>query len=463
MSKTRAAASIFILFSISLFSQDSTFVIGKIIIEGNKITKTYIVQKELTFNTGDTLSAANFEIRAVQSTQNLLNTGLFNFADVRPMCDSSGTTVVVALKERWYTWPQPSAQFEDRNFFDWWQYKTLDRLSYGLYLNQYNMWGRRETMEIKLKFGYSQEIGLLYKIPYLIKTKDHGLNFSFLSIKRHEIYYKSTNDKITYLKDVNAIMRNEFNAFIDYTYRSKLYQTHSLRVDYDAIQVQDTIVSANENPNYLGNGRNRAAYFSLHYMYKKDRRDSKNYPLLGYDYDIEIKQYGLNFSSKKINTTSLTCTAEYFTQLKGRFYLASGLRAKVFSTSSVPFYIAHGLGFAPDYVRGYEPYLISGSNFIIVKSNLKYQVMKPRVFKIPYLPFEKFNTFHFAIYLNALLDFGYIRDFANANANALSNNLLMGYGMGLDFVTYYDKVLRIEYSINKKGLSGIYLSFIAPI
>jgi len=463
MCKTLAAALIFILSSIHLFSQDSTFIISKIVIEGNKITKAYIVQKELTFKIGDTLSIKDYESKALRSKQNLLNTGLFNFANLSPICDSNGITIIITLKERWYTWPQPSAQFEDRNFFDWWQYKTLDRLSYGLYLNQYNMWGRQETMELKLKFGYSQEIGLLYKMPYLIKTKNHGLNFSFLSIKRHEIYYESTNDKITYLKDVNAIMRNEFNAFIDYNYRSKLYQTHSVRLDYDAIQVQDTIVSTHGNPNYLGNGNSRAAYFSLRYLYKKDKRDSKNYPLAGYDYELEIKKYGFNFTNTQINTASLTCTAEYFTQLKGRFYFATGSRAKIYSSPSVPFYIARGLGFAPEDVRGYEPYLISGTNFIVVKSNLKYQLMKPHIFKVPYLPFEKFNTFHFSVYLNALLDFGYIRDYTKSNNNTLSNNLLMGYGLGLDFVTYYDKVLRLEYSINKKGLSGIYLSFIAPI
>jgi outer membrane protein assembly factor BamA len=463
MFKIIVASGLLFISSLSLAGQDSILVINKISIEGNKITQLYIIQKELTFKEGDSLNLPDFQNKAKRSKQNLLNTALFNFVDINYSLDGLKLNISVLLKERWYTWPQPILIVEDRNFFDWWQYKTLDRLSYGLYLSQYNMWGRQETLEMKLKFGYSQEIGVLYKIPYLIKTKNHGLNFSFLSVKRHEIYYKSMNDKITYLKDTKNVMRSEFNAYLEYVFRSKLYQQHSLKVDFDEIQVQDTIVSAKENPNYLIAGKNHVSYFSFRYFYKKDKRDSKNYPLEGYDYDFEIKKIGFNFGSGNINTASFTCTAEKFWKLKNRFYYAVGMRGRVFSTPSAPFYIARGLGFSPDYVRGYEPYLISGTNFFIVKSNLKFQLLKPHIYKIPHLPFDKFNTFHYSFYLNALLDIGYIQDNTYTANNTLANTLLIGYGLGLDFITYYDKVFRIEYSVNKKGLSGIYLSFIAPI
>ena len=463
MFKIVAAAGLLFISTFSLYGQDSTFVIRNIFIEGNKITQRYIIEKELTLKAGDTLTLVEFHKKAIQSKKNLLNTSLFNFVDIHYSNDSLDFNVTVAVKERWYIWPQPIVLVEDRNFFDWWQYRTLDRLSYGLYLFQYNLWGRRESLELKLKLGYSQEIGVLYKIPYLIKAKNHGLNFSFLSVKRHEIYYKSMNDKITYMKDVNNVMRTEFNAYLEYVYRTKLYQQHSIKLDYDDIEVRDTIVNTAENPNYLTDGKNHVSYFSLRYFYKKDKRDSKNYPLEGYDYDVEIKKTGFNFAPGNINTASFTCTAEKFWKIKNNLYYAAGLRARMFTTPKAPFYIARGLGFSPDYVRGYEPYLISGTNFFIVKSNLKFQLLKPRIFKIPYLRFEKFNTFHYAFYLNALFDIGYIQDKTYTANNSLANTLLMGYGVGLDFVTYYDKVLRIEYSVNRKGLSGIYLSFIAPI
>ena len=45
----------------------------------------------------------------------------------------------------------------------------------------------------------------------------------------------------------------------------------------------------------------------------------------------------------------------------------------------------------------------------------------------------------------------------------LDNKFIYGTGMGLDFVTYYDKVLRLEYGINDMGETGLFIHFVAPI
>jgi hypothetical protein len=39
----------------------------------------------------------------------------------------------------------------------------------------------------------------------------------------------------------------------------------------------------------------------------------------------------------------------------------------------------------------------------------------------------------------------------------LNNRWIYGYGAGLDFITYYDLVFRIEGAINHLGEAGIYL------
>ena len=69
----------------------------------------------------------------------------------------------------------------------------------------------------------------------------------------------------------------------------------------------------------------------------------------------------------------------------------------------------------------------------------------------------------YALYLKAQFDGGYVyADQYRAN-NPLSNSWLYGGGLGLDFVTYYDRVFRFEYSVNKLGKGGLYIHFIAPI
>jgi len=44
-----------------------------------------------------------------------------------------------------------------------------------------------------------------------------------------------------------------------------------------------------------------------------------------------------------------------------------------------------------------------------------------------------------------------------------TNGSIDSYGAGLDFVTYYDLVLRGEFAITGNGKSGIFLHLTAPI
>lgn len=456
-------ASFLLLLCLLAKGEDSIFSIHHIHIEGNKTTKNYIIEKEITFHIGEFLSVQELKDRSLRTKQNLINTSLFNFVDIDFTLDSNQFNINIKVKERWYTWPQPILIGEDRNTFDWLQYRTFDRFSYGLYLNRYNFRGRQETVQLKLKFGYSQELGILYKIPYLVKTRNHGLNLSFLSVQRHEIYFKSVNDKIVYFKNTERIMRKEINTYLEYVFRYKLYQQHFARIQYDFVQVDDTITHPSENPNYLVNAMNSASYFTFKYLYRFDKRDSKNYPLKGHDIEIEFNQFGINFSNNEIHSTMFGALAEKFGKINKYLFYGVGMKAKAYTNNKVPFYIARGLGFNNDFVRGYEPYMISGSNFLVFKSNLKWQLYNPKVYKVKFIHFEKFNTFNHAFYLNVFTDLGYIKDKMYNASNNLGNTLLIGYGVGLDFVTYYDKVMRLEFSTNRKGQSGIYVSFIAPI
>jgi hypothetical protein len=69
---------------------------------------------------------------------------------------------------------------------------------------------------------------------------------------------------------------------------------------------------------------------------------------------------------------------------------------------------------------------------------------------------------HFSLYLGLFSDMGYIIDRQTDQDNALSNSLLWGNGISLDYVTYYDKLLRIEFSVNHLGEKGVFLHFSNP-
>jgi hemolysin activation/secretion protein len=94
---------------------------------------------------------------------------------------------------------------------------------------------------------------------------------------------------------------------------------------------------------------------------------------------------------------------------------------------------------------------------------LKYSLLAPRNGKLPWIKTEKFNKIHYAIYLNLLFDAGYVHNNIYNPTSRLQNKLIYGTGLGLDLVTYYDLVFRLEYSVNQFGEKGVYLHFMAPI
>jgi hypothetical protein len=103
--------------------------------------------------------------------------------------------------------------------------------------------------------------------------------------------------------------------------------------------------------------------------------------------------------------------------------------------------------------------VIDAQSYGVSKLGLRYEIIKPRIQKIPHMPFKKFNTFHYALYAGIFGDAGYADDHLYSGVSPLANSFLYGYGVGIDYVTYYDVVLRFEYSINKMWEHGFFVNF----
>jgi len=198
------------------------------------------------------------------------------------------------------------------------------------------------------------------------------------------------------------------------------------------------------------------------YNFESDYRDIKVYPLRGYYYNFMIQQLG--FFQKDLNITYLKASYRKFWKLSDPFYLEAGVDGRLSSTyTKQPFFLQSALGYGNDYVRGYELYVINGQSFGLLKAELKWQIFPPKVFYVPFIPSDKFNSVPIALYLTAFGDLGYVQDNLYGYGNPLTNSLLPGAGIGLDYVSFYNIVWRFEYSINKLGERGFYLHFVAPL
>lgn len=84
----------------------------------------------------------------------------------------------------------------------------------------------------------------------------------------------------------------------------------------------------------------------------------------------------------------------------------------------------------------------------------------------PIRKLDQFNRIPFEIYTNLFFDAGYVyaesEKFKQYN-NTRVNKLMYSTGIGIDFVTYYDKILRFDYSFNAMGESGLFIHWKAAI
>jgi hemolysin activation/secretion protein len=141
----------------------------------------------------------------------------------------------------------------------------------------------------------------------------------------------------------------------------------------------------------------------------------------------------------------------HFVPLKNKFYYNYSLRGKLSFPKQQPFPQTVGLGYRNDFVRGYELYVIDGQDYAIFKNNLKRELFK-KDFKLPDFMPQQFGKVPAAFYLNFFTDFGYVRNYQPEWSNStLGNKTLIGYGLGLDCVTWYNSVLRLNFSRNGIG------------
>tara|TARA_B110000211_G_scaffold234809_1_gene306440 strand:+ start:2070 stop:3443 length:1374 start_codon:yes stop_codon:yes gene_type:complete len=450
---------IVVFLSFNVIGQDS-FVLSKIEISGNKTTKKRIILREVSFSVQDTILFSDTAKYVSDAENNLLNTSLFNFTKV-VFVDTLGMWVArIKLQERWYLWPQVVIKFQDRNFSEWWKTKNFSRIEYGLIVNRNNFLGLNQTLQGQFYYGFTKKIGFKYQIPYLTKNQRGGLKIGASYGTQNEIFSGVENNEMNYIKNDSDIIFNEFSALVEFTLRSGFYNLQTFAIEFkdlsSAHELNDNSVA------YFGNTDGSLKYIALMYWCKIDKRFSKNYPLTGHFFDFRVRQFGLGSIDKSdLFVTRVTSNFRLYKHLKKRHFVAGGAYMNVFTQKDIPFRFQSGLGFH-EYVRGYEPYVVFGQASFLAKTNYKFQLVAPKEFTLPLIrKWKKFSKAHFAMYWNIYSDFGYVHQ--KNSGNSLNNKLLWGVGTGFDWVSYYDMVIRTEVSINKDGLAGFYLNFVAPI
>lgn len=450
----------------ALASIDTTsfFHIRSIALKGNKITRPGIILRELTVQQGDTIPCTALPGHLLKSRENLFNTSLFNVVaiDTSGIPDNPGDLdILVTVIERWYIWPIPYLEFPNHNFNAWMKDPLFSHLTYGINLTFYNARGWNETLTLLLHLGYNQKYGFTYKVPYLNRRKTWGFGFGAEAGLNRTLQVSVEKNHNVYMATGNGFLQQHYMAFAEVYHRPAWYVYHTLNVSFNQYVFADTLRMYEGF--FAQDTSLRQHFFSLWYKIKIDRRDVRFYPLKGYYADLTLTKHG--FSSTPADLFVFQTTLKGFWKLSRRWYFASGVTAKASFPDEQPFFLAEGLGFGRDYVRGYDSYIIPGQHFLISKNNVKFALLPERQANLKFIGSPKFSVIPLALYLNLFTDFGYVwnHNQMQRSANSLTNTLLFGYGLGLDFTTYYDLVIGVNFSLNLQGVPDASIHFIAPI
>lgn len=456
----------FILTSSDTYSQQDSArgytIINRIIITGNKVTKPHIITRELIFHENDTLPDYIYENAIKRSKENLMNTGLFNFVEINNYKDNNNKTdIQINLTERWYLWPFPFFEVVDRNFNEWWLTRDLSRTNYGIYLTRENFRGRDESLKMQVRLGYSQRLGIFYSIPYINKKQDVGVSFGAYYNRNHEVTFRTLDNKLQFYKDPEKYIRQDWSFSGRVSKREGIYDYYSITADYRRVDVEDTVITLNND--YFIREDNMQQQISIAWSYRHDKRDYQPYPLKGYLFDLEVAKTGFGFLKNEPEILAIYSSYRKYFKWSNKLYSSVAIRGKLSGQSETPYVNMRALGYGSDLVRGYEYYVVNGNNFFLIKSTLlKFNLLPTRIYNIPYIRSEKFGKIPNTIYVSLSADAGYVRDRQFGATNFLSNKWLSGYGVGFDYITYYDLVFRFEYSFNDLGEHGFFLNFAAP-
>lgn len=425
--------------------------LGRITITGNNTTRSRVLLRELNIAEGDYLSADSLELLKAANKLRLMNLQLFNEVE-QQITDTAGTiTWHIQVKERWFVLPTGYLQYADRNFNTWWvdQGHDLRRVTAGLTITDRNFRGALETLSATLQVGFTEKIALSYLIPYLNNGQNHGIGIMASAARSQQAYYTTDSNKLAFTGSYNGPHNyTQTEAGLVYVYRPAYAARHVVQASYKQYTVADTVRLL--NPEYYLAASSRARFLELYYRYEYNGVDNWSYSLRGKKLVAQVVartgMEGIRFQS------FAHVEAGKFGAVAPGWYYAAVFRGRLMVPGIQPYYFRSGLGTQTDYVRGYEYYIIDGSNYGLVRLSLKRQLWNhtfaTRVKYATAIPLR--------MYPKLFADAGYIVSPQPGNSY-LSNQLLYSIGVGLDIVSLYDIKFRIELAWNHLAQRGVYL------
>ncbi len=451
---------LFLQLSLLLPAQQDAICIDTIEIIGAYKTDRAYILRELSLAQEDCLPAYNLDHVLYINTSRLMNTGLFFDVRISGRSDREGQVwLTVFLKESARISFNPYVHFADRNFNVWWVQKKhlLDRLNFTLKTRLANMNGFNDQLYVVGQLGYTQKVELIYYSPVIATRDKLGFSVQGLWSRQKEINYATVSNAQAFHIHEQQYLLQRGRVKASLHYRPRYYWRHEWDVEWHAGKIRD-FVTDSLNPRYFLHGKDQQ-YDAYVYNLFFDSRDRIPYPEQGLYMHFRIWKEGL-FRRKDLDGSFLSAEIRHYQGLAAAWSSEHIVKGRVgLQRNERPYYNNRALGFETDFVRGYENFLIDGLDYFYTKHSLRWRIWNRRHQLGRWLPFPAFRTLPLQVYLTANADAGYVNNRLGSTDNNFANIFLVGGGFGIDFVAYYDKVIRLEASMNHILKGGVYLHY----
>lgn len=431
-----------------------TVVIDSISFYGNETSKSRMLLFELNIVPGDTLIAATLEQRLEENRKRLFNLRLFHEVSYTYTCQEGLVAVRYTMQERWYLYPIPIFNLADRNFNAWLERRDWSRVDYGINLIRRNFRGRNEEVWLRLQRGFNKRLDFIYRVPYVSRRHKLGMDFGIGDYRSQAIDYRTLNNRQRFFVQEEGVPIQRTTLTAGLIHRQNVQRQEGLRFTYAQESVADTVLSL--NPEYYSHSTRDRQYMRVELSKVVNLRNSFIYPLTGSYFEAVAAQ---TFFLENSGSPITTLRAKYvdYRRLSDKYYYFAGAEAQTRLSGRYAYADNVALGFR-SVVRGYELRVIGGQHFGMFKQGLTRELLQLEGVRLKFIKSPKFNKVPLALYANLFTDAGYVVDNVFDQGNPLANRLLAGAGAGLHLVTFYDFVFRAEYTINKEGTKGFYLS-----
>lgn len=432
---------------------NASFIVGDIIITGNKKTKAVIILREIPFRSGDEYQLQKLLSKFEEGRKLLMNTSLFNHVVVAVKnFEGNKVNIIVDVKERWYLFPVPYFRPVDRNLNQWIveQKGSLSRVNYGIKLLYNNASGRNDKLRLFLIGGYTKQFSFSYDRLYIDKKLKWGINVGFAIGKNREVNYNTIDDKQVFIKDNDKYLRSFTNMNLELTYRKAIKTRHRFGFRYTMEEVNDTIIAM--NPSYFKAGKNKIQFPGIYYSMSYFDLDYTPYPTKGYAADINIGKYGFTSNT---NLWSLSIRGTGSWHLSPKIFFTLNAFSGIKFPFNQPYFNQRFLGYGDTFIQGYEYYVIDGVAGGYLKATLTRELFDFHI-RVPAKKGKESQRIPVRIFGKTYGNTGYVYN-PQPGENQLSNKMLYSGGFGIDILTFYDVTFKFEYTFNQLGQNGLFL------